>query len=133
MTASSTKKRSRRRWYWILGVVALLIIAFFTVPFFLGDRVPGLGNSNATRKGVETLTANPQPYLRTVTGSGTLQAVQSRDLAPEVTGVVATVVEAGTRVKAGDVLVQLDTDTSLPSSKPRPSVTAPPAAKPIAT
>jgi HlyD family secretion protein len=111
MTASSTKKRSRRRWYWILGVVALLIIAFFTVPFFLGDRVPGLGNSNATRKGVETLTANPQPYLRTVTGSGTLQAVQSRDLAPEVTGVVATVVEAGTRVKAGDVLVQLDTDT----------------------
>jgi HlyD family secretion protein len=109
-TTTGTTRKPRRRWYWIIGILALLVGVFLAVPFFLGDRLPlRPGASSSTN--LETLTATPQPYTLTVSGSGTLQAIQSRDLAPEVTGVVATVVEAGTRVKAGDVLVQLNTDT----------------------
>lgn len=107
-TTGSTGKPSRRRWLWIAGGMVTLAVAFFAVSFILGGPPNRAGGSNSTP---ETITANPQPYVLSVTGSGTLQAIQSRDLAPEVTGVVATVVEAGSRVKAGDLLVQLNTDT----------------------
>jgi HlyD family secretion protein len=107
-TAIPRNPRRKRR-YLILGSSAVLAAALFTVFLYLGGRLPvRFGASSST---VETITATPQPYLQTVTGSGTLAAIQSRDLAPEVTGVVATVVEAGSRVKAGDALVQLNTDT----------------------
>jgi multidrug efflux pump subunit AcrA (membrane-fusion protein) len=108
-TVVTSRNKPRRRWYWIVGIIALVVGTFLAVPFFLGDRLPlRPGASSSTP---QTLTATPQPYTLTVSGSGTLQAVQSRELAPEVTGVVATVIEEGTRVRAGDVLVQLDTDT----------------------
>ncbi len=108
MATTAMIKPKRRRWYWLLGILAVLVGAFFTAPLVSGRLPPVAGASSST---VETITATPQPYLQTVTGSGTLGAVQSRDLSPEVTGVVATIAEAGTRVKAGDVLVQLNTDT----------------------
>lgn len=108
-STATTRQPKRRRWLWVIGVFVLLAGAFFTVPMFLGDRLPA--RPSASSSTIETITATPQPYLQTVTGSGTLAAIQSRDLAPEVTGVVATVVEAGSRVKTGDVLVQLNTDT----------------------
>jgi HlyD family secretion protein len=105
--AATPRKPRRRLWFWILGILVVLAAAFFAVPLITGGPNRAGGNSSTA----ETVTATPQPYVQTVTGSGTLTAIQSRDLAPEVTGVVATVVESGTRVKAGDVLVQLDTDT----------------------
>jgi HlyD family secretion protein len=108
MATTAMIKPTRRRWYWLLGILAVLVGAFFAAPLLSG-RLPSRAGANPST--VETITATPQPYLQTVTGSGTLVAIQSRDLAPEVTGVVATVAEAGTRVKAGDVLVQLNTDT----------------------
>jgi HlyD family secretion protein len=103
-----TQKPRRKRWLWMIASSAVLAVAaFFLVPRLLGNSSV-LGGASST---LETVTADPQPYILSVTGSGTLQAIQSRDLAPEVTGVVATVIEAGTRVKAGDVLVQLNVDT----------------------
>lgn len=109
-STATTRNPKRKRLYWILGGMAILTAAFFTVPMFLGDRLP-LRPGASRGAELETVTVTQQPYLQTVTGSGKLAAIQSRDLTPEVTGVVATVVEAGTRVKAGDVLVQLNTDT----------------------
>jgi HlyD family secretion protein len=105
-TLTRPAERPRRRWVWVIGFILIVGI----VGFLFGPRLLG-GNSGATAEhGLETLTASPETYAQTVTGSGTLQAIQSRDLAPEVTGVVASVVESGTRVRAGDVLVQLDTE-----------------------
>jgi HlyD family secretion protein len=110
-TAGKVSRPRSRRWLWIVGSVAALAVAgFFLAPRFLGDRLPARGGASPSST-VETMTATLQPYVLMVTGSGTLTAIQSRELAPEVTGVVATVVDAGTRVKAGDVLVQLGTDT----------------------
>lgn len=110
-TARAKQKPRRRRLFWIMGGIAVLAVAgFFLAPRILGDRLPGPSGARASTA-PETVTANPQPYTLSVTGSGTLAAIQSRDIAPEVTGVVATVVEAGTRVKAGEVLVQLGTDS----------------------
>jgi HlyD family secretion protein len=109
-TAGKVNKPRSRRWLWIVGTIVILVIAgFFLAPRLLGDRLPARGSANADA--AQTVTATPEPYTLTVTGSGTLTAIQSRELAPEVTGVVETVVSAGTRVNAGDVLVQLSTDT----------------------
>ncbi len=109
-STATPRKPSRKRLYWILGSITVLAAAFFTVPMFLGDRFP-LRPGVSTEADLETVAVTPQPYIQTVTGSGKLAAIQSRELVPEVTGVVATIVEAGTRVKTGDVLVQLNTDT----------------------
>ena len=109
-SAANVRKPRRRFWFWIAGSIVILLIAILTIPFLLGNLLLTRFGS-ASSADLETLIATPQPYLQTVTGSGTLQAIQSRDLAPEVAGVVATVIEAGTRVKAGDVVVQLNTDT----------------------
>jgi HlyD family secretion protein len=106
-TKTAPQKRPRRLWLWIvLAIVAIILIVFI----FFRDRLPLPGSSGSANT-VETIVAEPQPYTQSVTGSGTLGAIQSRDIAPEVTGVVATVVESGTRVNVGDVLVQLNTDT----------------------
>lgn len=109
--ATTTARPRQRRWLWVVASIVILAVAgFFLAPRFLGRRLPARAGATSTTD-VETVRANPQPYVLSVTGSGSLSAVQSRDLSPEVTGVVATVVESGTRVKAGDVLVQLDTDS----------------------
>jgi HlyD family secretion protein len=104
---SEIRKPLSRRWLWFVPVIAVIAIGLFLL---FTDRLP-FGSQGSSSETLESITADPQPYVQTVTGSGTLQAVQSRDIAPEVSGVVASVVTAGTRVIAGDVLLQLNTST----------------------
>jgi HlyD family secretion protein len=109
MTTAPVRPK-QRRWPWVLvSILVVGIIGFLLAPRLLG-RLPTRAGANSTAN-LETVTVNPQPYVLSVTGSGGLSALQSRDLSPEVTGVVATVVTSGTRVKAGDVLVQLETSS----------------------
>jgi HlyD family secretion protein len=102
---ATTKKRPRRTWLWFgLGLLVLILLSLF----FFRDRLPALAGSRNSEV-VETVTLTPQPYTITVTGPGKLSPLQSRDLAPEVTGIVASVVAKGERVTSGQTLVQLDT------------------------
>jgi HlyD family secretion protein len=104
-SARPVEKRRRLLWLWIVLALALV----FAVMWFLPLRTVLPGAARATE--VETVAVSPAPYTLTVTGPGTLSPVQSRDITPEVTGLVASILSEGERVTKGQVLVQLETST----------------------
>jgi multidrug efflux system membrane fusion protein len=58
---------------------------------------------------VSTEAARSEDWPRVLDAVGSLQAIQSVDMAPQVSGIVGEIdFEAGQRVKKGDVLVRLD-------------------------
>lgn len=60
---------------------------------------------------VSTTPALSETWSRQIEAVGTLQAIQSVDVAPQVSGIISEIAfEPGQRVKKGDVLVRLDTN-----------------------
>jgi len=60
---------------------------------------------------VSTARALTETWPRQIEAVGTMQAIQSVDVAPQVSGIVSEIAfEPGQRVKKGDVLVRLDTN-----------------------
>jgi multidrug efflux system membrane fusion protein len=58
---------------------------------------------------VSTVRATPESWRRKIEAIGTLQAIHSVDVAPQISGIVREIqFEAGQRVNKGDVLVKLD-------------------------
>lgn len=98
MTTAARKKPqgSRKRlWWWL--VPALLVGAVLVLP-----------KPTPPTQTLETVQATRGVFEWKVSGSGTLQATAVQELRPEVTGTVTALVAEGTRVKPGEVLLQLD-------------------------
>jgi multidrug efflux pump subunit AcrA (membrane-fusion protein) len=99
-----SRRKSRRGWLWLIP--ALLLLGGAGWYFFLRP-----GKTATVTTGPQTLTASPEVYHETVAGTGTLSP--SRSIAAtfefDTSGTLASVVTVGTRVKAGDVLAEMDT------------------------
>jgi HlyD family secretion protein len=104
-TRSERRRRARRRTRrgWLL-IVALLLAA--SAVWFVWLRPTPTTVEADT--GPVTATLFPQTYRETVSGTGTLQAARSLDLAFGVAGTVTELPGVGDRIVAGEVLARLD-------------------------
>ena len=104
-----TKEKStkRRRWPWIVLAVAVIGVGF------LGFSVVGskqAASSTAQAQTGQTVAAFIGDLSAGATASGNVEASREARLSLGISGTVAEVTaEAGDAVKAGDILVQLDT------------------------
>jgi HlyD family secretion protein len=57
---------------------------------------------------VETATATQNTFRISVSGPGTLEAIQSLDLKPQVSGSITSLPKVGDRVRKGQLIVELD-------------------------
>lgn len=105
MTKEKTTKR--RRWPWIVLTVAVIGVGF------LGFSVMGskqAASSTAQAQTGQTVAAFIGDLSAGATASGNVEASREVNLSLGIAGTVAEVTaEAGDAVKAGDILVQLDT------------------------
>jgi HlyD family secretion protein len=104
MTSARPVKKRRFILWTVLALVLVLAVMWF---FPLRATLP----SAARATEVETVAVSPTPYTLTVTGPGSLSAVQSLDITPEVTGIVTMVAAEGERFTKGQILAQLETST----------------------
>ena len=97
----------RRRWIWIVaGLIVVAAIALFAAPRLMEY----LGEPEEAQEG-DVVVAFVGDLSSNATASGTLEAQQEADLALNASGRVQQVfVEAGDEIRAGDLLVQLDTE-----------------------
>lgn len=92
--------RRRRWWVYLLGVLALALLAYFGWP-----------SSSGTALGYETRVVKTGDITVTVTATGTLQPMNQVDVGSELSGTVDEVlVDYNDRVVAGQVLAELNTD-----------------------
>ncbi|MEM8738243.1 MAG: HlyD family efflux transporter periplasmic adaptor subunit [Planctomycetota bacterium] len=96
---------------WIVGGLALLAISSGTL-FAMTRGSDAAAVDAASDTNVEWYTVAPRSFDLTVTESGDLDAAQRLEIKSKVEGrpVIISLVEEGARVKAGDVLVRLDTE-----------------------
>ncbi|GAB6039920.1 efflux RND transporter periplasmic adaptor subunit [Endothiovibrio diazotrophicus] len=98
------RPRSRRRWLkWLL----LLLLVGGALFLFL----PRGGNDHPDSVRYQTAEADRGPITVLVTATGTLEPVNQVEVGSEISGTIRRVpVDFNDRVKAGDVLAELDTD-----------------------
>lgn len=108
-------KPRRRRWPWI--VLVLLVIVAVAGYFYL-SRGPAPVTPDAAPAPVmqlnplEITTIAPQTLVQTVKVTGSLAPQRQAQVASQVSGrVVAVMTRPGDAVRAGDVLLQLDTES----------------------
>lgn len=101
------KRTKRRRWPWIVLAVAVIGVGF------LGFSIMGsnqAASSTAQAQTGQTAAAFIGDLSAGATASGNVEASREARLSLGLSGTVAEVTaEAGDAVKAGDILVQLDT------------------------
>lgn len=109
-------KPLRRRWPWILGAVVVAAIVLGWAVFARQTSVAPDGAAVSPPamqiNPMEISTIQPQTLSRTVRVTGALSPQQQTLLASQVSGrVVAVMARPGDTVGAGDVLMQLDTES----------------------
>lgn len=113
-----------RRAVWIvIGVAVLAGIAWPKLGPLLLHAAPTKADAGTRRKDdaleVTTFTVQPQPFVETITSTGTLRAEEGVDLQAETNGkVVSIAFEEGMPVRRGDLLVKLN-DADLRASLER--------------
>ena len=109
---NAPKKRTSRRWLWIVGAVVVVGIAVFAYTRLTASTTRrASAQTRATTARVQTGNISGS-----ITASGHLQAHQSVSLTMQATGVVKEVdVKVGDKVTAGQTLIKLD-DTDAQSS-----------------
>ena len=108
MAVAQTNAKPRRR-RWLLGLGVVIVVAVIAAGYlYLRARQ---GSVETVAPGPQTVTVTPRQYRITVAGPGTLQPVRSFDVDAEVDGRIASIVEVGTRVEAGEVVATFDTLT----------------------
>ncbi|MFN3391519.1 MAG: TolC family protein, partial [Meiothermus ruber] len=98
-----TQARSRIRvpWFWL--VVALVLAGLGGAAYWFLRPKP-----TSTAPAIETATVQRGVFRVSVSGPGTLEAVQSLAVKPAVNGTVLKLPTVGDRVQKGQLIVQLD-------------------------
>ncbi len=109
-TIASTPKKKSSRTRWIIGGVVLIVLLIGGAVLITNlRRASGVQAAGAAQS---TVAVTRGTITQTVSGSGSITADQTLDLAFQTTGVVKEVkVKAGDTVKAGQVLATLDDST----------------------
>lgn len=100
-TNAQSKPRMMRLWPMVLLTLAALVLAGW---WLLRSRAAG----SQTASTVETATVARSPFRVSVSGSGTLEAVQTLEVKPRVNGVVLQLPQVGERVQKGQLIARLD-------------------------
>lgn len=103
-------QRPRRRFspWWGLLLVPV-VVAGLTLGGII--KLPQNSASTASTTKVETATATQGTFRVSVTGPGTLAAINSADVKPQVNGTILSIVKVGDRVTKGQLLAKLDPTT----------------------
>jgi HlyD family secretion protein len=107
---TNTKPRRRRAFNprWLLGLFPVAVLV--ALPALGIIKPPGSGSTDTTTK-LETVNATTGTFRVSVTGPGTLEAVQSLDVKPQVGGTVISLPKEGQRVTKGELIAKLDPTT----------------------
>jgi len=93
----------RRRWYWLAGALAALVLIIGIYLLLMPAEGPALQ--------YETADVQRADLTVTVTATGTVQPVNQVDVGSELSGIIEAVnVDFNDRVTRGQVLAKLDTD-----------------------
>jgi len=86
---------------WIIVIAVVLVSGWY---FFF--KRPKENNTSTTQ--IETYTAQRGDFTLSISADGTLEAAENLDITSKVSGNIIWIIDNGTRVKNGDVLVKLD-------------------------
>jgi len=101
----------RRRMLIMLGIVLLVVLALAGYKAFSIYKQIQVYSAPKPAIQVAAVTANARPWQERLPTVGTLKALQGVNLSLEVAGTVKTLqFESGQKVKAGQALLQLDSD-----------------------
>jgi HlyD family secretion protein len=108
---TSTRPRAKRRFNtrWLLVLIPVVTVIGLLASGVI--KAPGSPNSDATTAKLETVNATRGTFRVSVTGPGTLEALQSLDVKPQVNGTVLTLPKEGQRVTRGELVAKLDPTT----------------------
>jgi HlyD family secretion protein len=96
---------SKKRIYWIIGIVAALLIVLVTL-----KKKGVIGNSDDSIE-IETAAANEITIVETVSATGKIQPEIEVKISSEVSGeIIALPIKEGQVVKKGDLLVKINPD-----------------------
>jgi HlyD family secretion protein len=92
---------------WLLTLIPIVLVGLFA-----GGVIKPPSNANdANAPKLETATATQGTFRVSVTGPGTLEAVQSLDIKPQVNGTIQMLPKEGQRVTKGELIAKLDPTT----------------------
>ncbi len=108
---TNTKPRAPRRinLRWLFVVVPILALVGLFASGII--KLPGSSSTNTANTKLETVNATRGTFRVSVTGPGTLEAVQTLDLKPQVGGTVISLPKEGQRVTKGELIAKLDPTT----------------------
>ena len=110
MTTDNNKRQRRRRWPWVVGVIAVLGLVLVAVPMIGGAGARQAAQATAQGQSGQVVAAFTGDLSSAATASGNVEAAREARLSLELAGKIVDVpVSIGDAVQAGDVLVQLDT------------------------
>jgi len=106
MTATVTQPKKRRRFnrLWLLIPAALVIGGAVAL-------IPRPGASSAAKPSFETAQATRSDYRVSVSGPGTLAALRTLDVKPQVAAPITLLPKVGDKVVKGQLLARLDSST----------------------
>ena len=103
ISAQQPRKRISPLWALLLVPVAAAALLLTGV-----IKLPQGSSSASTAAKAETATATQGVFRVSVTGPGTLSAINSADVKPQVNGTILSIVKVGDRVTKGQLLAKLD-------------------------
>ncbi len=110
MSTNNSTRQRRRRWPWVVVVIALLGACLVAVPLIGGMGARQAAQAAAQGQSGQMVAAFTGDLSAAATASGNVEAAREARLSLEIAGTVQDVpVSIGDSVQAGDVLVQLGT------------------------
>jgi HlyD family secretion protein len=109
MTSSRPRAKRRFNSRWLLILVPIVTVVGLLASGVI--KAPGSPSNDTTTTKLETVNATRGTFRVSVTGPGTLEALQSLDVKPQVNGTVLTLPKEGQRVTKGELVAKLDPTT----------------------
>ena len=107
---TNTRPRAKRRLnpLWLLALIPIALVGLFVTGVI---KLPGANATDPNAPKLETATAAQGTFRVSVTGPGTLEAVNSLDVKPQVNGTIMLLPKEGQRVNKGELIAKLDPTT----------------------
>ena len=109
MTSSRPRAKRRFNSRWLLILIPVVAVVGLLASGVI--KAPGTPSTDTTTTKLETVNATRGTFRVSVTGPGTLEALQSLDVKPQVNGTVLTLPKEGQRVLRGELIAKLDPTT----------------------
>ncbi len=109
MTSSRPRAKRRFNSRWLLVLIPIVAVVGLLASGII--KAPGNRSRTDTTAKLETVNAARGTFRVSVTGPGTLEALQSLDIKPQVNGTVLTLPKEGQRVIKGELVAKLDPTT----------------------